>query len=56
MTAMRDAKAGRRPSIYNTIAYTSSTLFYLAMKINTFKDLDDWISPIEHDGYNSLFA
>lgn len=53
---MRDAKAGRQSSIYNTIAYAASTLFYLAMKINTFKDLDDWISPIKHDGYNYLFA
>lgn len=56
LNALRDVKAGRRIAIHNPIAYASSTLFYLAMKINTFKDLDDWISPINHDGYQSLFT
>src|SRR5699024_10380437 len=56
LNALRDVKAGRRTPIYNKIAYATSTLFYLGMKLNTYKDLDDWIDPICHDGYQSLFT
>jgi len=49
-------KVGRPVPLYNKIAYATSTLFYLGMKLDTFKDLDDWIDPICHDGYQSLFT
>lgn len=56
LNALRDVKAGKRSKVYNPVAYANSTLFYLAMKLATFKDLDDWIDPINHEGHQSLFV
>lgn len=55
--AMRDYKGGRRSDkVYNKRNYVLSAIWHTAIKLETFQDIDDYITPIKHDGVESLYS
>ena len=57
LNAKRQHKAGKRTQdVKNPIAYICTTAWNLAINYELGKDIDEYITPVQHDGYKSLFA
>lgn len=57
LKAKRQYKAGRRTTdVHNSIAYVCSAAWHIAINFEMGNDIDDYIKPVEHNGYRTLYA
>lgn len=57
LKAKRQYKAGRRTTdVHNPKAYVCSAAWHIAINFEMGNDIDDYIKPIEHNGYRTLYA
>lgn len=57
LNAKRDYKAGRRyTDVHNPVAYVSAAAWHRAINIELGNDIDDYITPVDHSGYRTLYA
>lgn len=57
LKAKRQYKAGRRTTdVHNPKAYVCSAAWHIAINFEMGNDIDDYIKPVEHGGYRTLYA
>lgn len=57
LNAKRQYKADKRTQdVKNPIAYICTTAWNLAINFELGKDIDEYIKPVQHNGYKTLFA
>lgn len=57
LNAKRQYKAETRSTdVHNPVAYVCSAAWHIAINFEMGNDIDDYIKPVEHNGYRTLYA